>query len=212
MNTKPIDAFIPHVAPLAEGVPSFVIRQAVSRTVADMCRVTGCVRTSINFKVKPEQLGFMLVVPAGFLPAQVHHVFVGGVEIQDIRRDELSKRFGGSDWQDSKGAPLYYTFEKPNSMELYPVPDREYPVRVELALQIDSDADQIPEVFYTNYIEAVVCGVLARILQIAGQTYTNPEMALAYQTLYNNRCNDIICEMSRGSTRRTGRVFYNRIV
>lgn len=212
MNTKPIDAFIPHIAPLAETAPGFVIRQAVARTVADMCRETGCVRTSINFKTKPEEIGTAVVVPFGFLPAQVLHVFVEGQEISDIRRDELSKRFGGTDWQNSKGVPLFYTFEKPNNIEFYPVPDQEYTVRIETAVQIDSDSDQIPEVFYTNYIDAVVYGALARIFQISSQSYSNPEMAMAYQTMYVNRCNEILREMSRGSTRRTGRVFYNRIV
>ena len=212
MNTTPIEDFIPYIAPQAQDCPDFVIRQTLVSTVVDMCQRTGCLRTETVVPVKKDEKEIEIRLAYQLKPEVIRHVFMNGSELTDIRRDELSHYYAHTDWADYVGEPRFYTFEKPGILQLFPTPSKDCELRLELSASVGRSAAQIPEVFFEDYLDTVVVGTLSRIFRIAGQGYTNIRLADEYELKYSAGCAEIRREVSRGFTKRTGHVFYNRII
>lgn len=212
MNVVPVKKFSPFIVPLAEGCPDFVMVQAVTATVADICKATGCITTRTCFTTQDGKSEYDLRLNFGLNAELVRSVFCDGVAVEHIRMDELDRRFGRTDWREAVGVPAYYTFMKPGTLILTPTPDNEMFVAVTLTCSVNRMTETVPEVFFTDYLDTVVNGALARIYRIAGQTYTNVRLADECQAKYEAGLNDIRLDVSRDFTRGAGKVFYNRIV
>lgn len=212
MNVVPVKKFSPFIVPLAEGCPDFVMAQAVTATVADICKATGCITTRTCFTTQDGESEYDLRLNFGLNPELVRSVYCDGRQVEACRLDELDRRFGGADWREAVGVPAYYTFIRPGTLVLTPAPDKEMFVSVTLTCSVSRMTETVPEEFFVDYLDTVVNGALARIYRIQGQTYTNVRLAEGYQAKYEAGLNDIRLDVSRDFTRGTGRVFYNRIV
>lgn len=212
MKTVEINRFSPYIAPLAENCPDFVMRQAVAATVADICHKTGCLTTETCFLTTGDTATYELRFAEGIHAELVRFVFCEGVQLVDIRLDEIASRSARFDWREATGDPKYYTFNKPGELTLIPIPKPDQRVRVVVTASVDRDTQQIPEQFLKDYLDTVVNGALSRIFRIAGQTYTNIRLADEFEFKYNAGLADIRLDVSRDFTRLSGRVNYNRIV
>ena len=212
MNLVPVKKFSPFIVPLAEGCPDFVVAQAVTATVSDICKATGCITTRTCFTTQEGESEYDLRLSVGLNAELVRSVYCDGNKVEPIRIDELDHLFGSTDWREVVGVPRYYTFMKPGTLVLTPTPDQVMFVTVMLTCSVGRSTETVPEIFFEDYLDTVKNGALARIYQIQGQTYTNVRLAEVYQVKYEAGLEDIRLDVSRDFTRGAGRVFYNRIV
>ena len=211
MRTVPVKLFVPYIKPLAEKCPDYIIESEVARTVGDICRKTGCLTTTAEVKTQAGRCEYMLNSPEGLEVDMVRHCYVDGMEIPAQTFDNGSQAYGG-DWRNTSGKPLCYTFRHRNHLTLIPVPDREYSVRADVTSFIAPDSELIPDMFLTAYLDTVVNGALARIHQLAGQTFASAELAVLYEQRYAVGLNQIKIDATRDFTRTSGRVHFNRII
>lgn len=209
MNTVPVDEFAAQVGPFVEGAANVFVRRFVADTVIDIVQKTQCLTSEICFTLHPHRNEYEIPVADGLEVEMVRSAYVDGWLLHPLTTDELVRRFMPMDWQDSDGLPLYYSFEKKNRFLVAPTPMHHYQVKVVAAINVERGAENIPEVFYTDYLDAVVFGTLARLYRMAGQSFTNHNLAVQYDQRYAAAVDDIHSEAARDFTRRPGRVFYN---
>ena len=212
MRTVPVDKFIPYISVQAENCPNFLVRQCVLATVSDMCQRTGCVTTETCFSTKAGERRYDLQLGTGLRGEIVRHLYVDGKELTPVTLDELSHIFKGVDWAESSGEPMFYTYQKPGEIQIIPVPQSEAFCRVALTASVERDAEKVPEQFYNDYFDAVLWGALSRVFRVAGQTYTNVRLADEYEMKYDLAVRNIRNDVVRDFTRRSGRVFFNKVI
>ena len=212
MRVVPVDKFVKYITPQAENCPDFVVRREVIATIADMCRETGCVTAETCFTARAEHMEHLIPMADGLSVEMVRHAYCDGYEIQSARIDELSSAMRGTDWFEKGGRSLYYTFKRKNLMRLIPRPAEDVFVRCDVVVTVDRETKQVPEVFFEDYLDTVVAGALSRIFRIAGQTYSNVQLADRNLLAYQSGLTGIRGEALRDFTRASGRVRFNRIV
>lgn len=211
MRTVPIEFFHRMISPYAEACPEFVMNMAVIDTVNDLCRRTGCVVSEARFVCVPKKRTYAFELPVGLKAESVKRLYVGGNRTRVSNADEL-ERFYPEDFTKVEGCPRYFFFRKPYEVELIPVPDKPYGCRMDITVSVSPDTTSIPEVFYSEYSDAVAYGALARILSQTGQTYSNKTSADRYRLLYARELTAIKSEAAAGFQRTSGTVVFNRIV
>ena len=212
MRVVPVDRFVKYITPQAENCPDFVVRREVIATIADMCRETGVITAETCFTAKAEFMEHLIPMEEGLSVELVRHAYCDGTEMQSARLDELSTAMRGTDWFEKCGQPLYYTFKRKNLMRLIPRPAEDAFVRCDVIVTVDRDTKQVPEQFFEDYLDTVVAGALSRIFRIAGQPYSNQQLAERNLLAYQQGLVSIKAEAMRDFTRAAGRVKFNRIV
>lgn len=212
MRVVPIDEFVKYITPMAENCPALVARREVLSTVADICRATGCVTAETLFITHPHVAEYRIPVQEGLSVELVRSAYCDGHKLNDMRIDEMERRLNGNDWWGISGRPMCFTFRRPNDIRLIPFPEAEHAIRLDVVVSVEREAKQVPEQFFTDYLDTVVAGALSRIFRIAGQTYSNVQLAERNLLAYQQGLNDIHADAVRDFTRVTGRVQYNRIM
>ena len=210
MNTVNVEQFFSQVAPYCDGAPKFSIERAVSDTVIAMCQETQCVVTELCFDTKPGESTYNLSVGDGLDVEMVRAAYCDSYRMEPRTLDDLAQLCSPLDWRDSEGMPIYYTFQKRNRIILAPVPKEERRIRVIAAVTIERGGRNIPEIFYTDYLDTVVDGALSRLYRTAGQGYSNFRLGAEYEARYQAGLQSIRVDSYRNFTRTSGRVAYNR--
>ena len=212
MRVVPVDDFVKYVTPQAENCPDFVVRREVISTVAEICRETGCITAESCFATTPGMAEYDIPLADGLHVEMVRQAYCDGLRLQSVRLDELSAAMRGTDWFEKAGKPLYYTFKRLDYIRLIPRPEAEAFVRLDVLVTVGRDTKQIPAQFFEDYLDTVVAGALSRIFRIAGQTYTNYQLADRNLAIYEQGLVGIKADAQRDFTRSPGRVKINRIV
>lgn len=209
MNTVPVEVFDTRVAPLVDGAPNFLIEQAVVDTVMAICKDTLCITTETAFQTEPLENEYDIPMPDGLDIEQIRWAYCDGWTLHPKTVDELARMFMPMDPGESVGMPLYYSFRKKNHMIFAPVPHKCFHIRLSVAVNIERDAKNIPEIFFTDYVDCVTFGAVARILRTAGQSFSNFQLGELYQVRYTSELGDVRSDALQDFTRKAGHVFYN---
>ena len=211
MRTVETEKFFPLIQPIAEGCPNFVVSRAIVDVVNDICRRTGCVVSQSTFKTNKGTASYGFNLPMGLKAESVRRMYCNGSKVRAVTADELDHMYP-EDYNNYDGVPRYFFFRKPYAVRLVPTPDAEYECRMDITVSVDADSANVPEIFFTEYSDAVVYGVLSRIFAHAGQTYSNAAMAAQYRILYSKQLTFIKSDAAAGFQRTSGTVAFNRIV
>ena len=212
MRTVDVDKFVPFVTQQAETCPAFLARNSIIATVADMCTRIGLLSMDSCFSTEPGQAEYELSTAEGTHLTLIRALYYDGTALRHARMDDLARYYGGADWSEAEGVPMFYTFKHKNKVILTPTPSEQKTVRVIAQVSVNRDTAHIPEEFYEEYLDIVVRGALARVYRVAGQTYSNNTLANECQTAYELGLNRLRAEAYRDFTRGDGRVFFNRII
>ena len=211
MRTVPVSEFFRLISPIAEGCPEFVMQRAVVDTVNDLCRRTGCLVSQASFTTERGRSHYEFNLPMGLKAESVKRLYCGGNRVRMANMDELERRYP-DDFETYTGSPLYFAFRKPYDIQLVPTPDAQYDCRMDITVSVDNNTANIPEIFYTEYSDAVTYGALSRVFAHAGQQYSNAAMATQYRVMYSKQLTFIKSEAAAGFQRTSGSVLFNRIV
>lgn len=211
MKVVPVKLFVPHIAPMLEKCPDFVIEREVVKTVASACRESGCITTTVEFKSEKGKEDYEFLMPEGLDADVVRFVYCDGLQLKPLTYNGLTGRLP-VDWREGEGKPVAYSFRQHGEMTLFPTPDAEYTVRVDVTATVRTDTAVVPEFFFSSHLDLVAYGVLSRVHRIVGQPYSSMELAEGYEAKYNAELARLKGEAFRDFTRTAGRVRFNRII
>lgn len=212
MKTVPVDSFTRHIAPMVDSAPDFAIRAAVVSTIIDICRTANCVTTQTGFTTKHGKREYEIPLADGLKVEQVRYVFCGGSPVHVKTMDEVYRQYEPLDFTQVSGTPLYFTFRSPDSIILTPAPDKEYRVSLVVSVGIGRDAENVPDIFYEDFLDTVVYGALSRLYKTAGQAFSNFRLAAEYEVLYRRGLGDIMSDSYRDFSRTQGRVRFQKVI
>lgn len=209
MNTVPVKVFSTRIAPLVDGAPDFLICRAVVDTVMAVCKETLCLTTETAFRTKPYENEYDIPMPDGLDIEQIRWAYCDGWQLRVKTQDELARMFMPMDWKDCDGMPLYYSFRKKNHIVFAPVPEKTYHIRLSVAANVERETDNVPELFFTDYVDCITFGAVARLLRTAGQSFSNFQLGELYQARYEGELDGVRSDAVQDYTRNAGHVFYN---
>jgi hypothetical protein len=184
---KAIEDFLPRVLPFVPACPDITALQAVVDSAVEFCEQSLIIRHEPEpFQTVEGVSEYDIDIPSQHAFSRVIYVTVDGVELAPIP----------TEWQptptssDSKPRLFFVSNnEEELLLNLYPVPNRDYTVRMSMALKPMRDSQQVPDVLYDNWADGVCYGALARLMLIPGQQYSSAAQSQFYKQRFAMICN-----------------------
>ena len=208
----PIEDFYPFIAPVAGEVPDFLIRQMLAATAADLCQRAHCLTTDVDFVGKADKADYVIPIPTNLEPETIRYVYVDGLEVSPVKLDTLSRRYHRADWAELTGTPRSYVMKDKRTITLVPCPVNDCTIRVVAYASVIRNAIELPYQFFSDYLDVLVEGTLSRIYRVAGQPFSNSQLANVCSMRYESLMKDVQNEAVRDFSRSAGHVEFNRII
>lgn len=183
---KDLDDFLPYIRMYAPGVGDPAAFFGIRQAAIEFCERTRIWQFEDNWNVAADDCEGVLA-PAGADIHEIDKVWFNGVELRKVTPQWMDEFV--SNWRSGNekptGQPSYVTQTAPNSIIL--VPFGSGSVKVSLYLKPSQDCDQLPDFLVDQYREAICMGALARILLIPNQSFTNPDMGVAFGQSFQSK-------------------------
>lgn len=159
--------------------PDFVIASAFNRTTRRFCDAT----TAFRFKqedLAPSGNTVTLSPPVNTAVAAVHLVKWG-----DKKLDPATDKFLATIGDNRKtGNPQYHLWRDGNDIRLFPTPQNDELVTVEVSLRPSITATEIPDWFAEKYYEILIAGTCAEMSRTPDTEFYNPELFKVMEAYY----------------------------
>ena len=179
-----LDDFLTKVRPWAPGVPDPVAYDAIRSAAIEFCERTRLWRYEDTYPVSASDAG-EIFAPVGAVLHDIEAVEFDGRKLRPITTVDLDAKVPRWRTDPVIGLPEWYTQIEQNAIRIVPPQDGE--VYVCLRLKPDPAANDIPDFIAREYREVIGWGALGRLLMIPGQSYSNPDMAQYYKSLFDQK-------------------------
>lgn len=194
-----LDTFLPEVRPWAPGVPDVVAYKAIRNAAVEFCQRTRLWKWESTVAVlATDDATRAITIPTGSEIIDFEAVLWDGLKLTPKSTEELDGILPG--WRTGligPGVPQHITQVNEDTLRLVPAPMQDGSLYLCLRLQPAQNATTLPD-FMDKHREALGWGALARLLMTPGQSYTNPELAMAYGARFEARLNTKSQAGSRG--------------
>ncbi len=216
MQTLALHKFLPLLLPNVPACPEPVAEQALRLAAAEFCERTRCwrhvtkrtVRRSENIIVAPDYAAIFEIETAAF-----DGVDLIATQFSDIQLGE----------DDGNGFPKYVTQSGPDRLDLLPFQEGTLVLSLFLKPRVgveslyestystpgsgdyDDPADVVPAFLFTQHAETITFGALDRIMNLPGQSYSNPARAGSYKLMFERRVDTHFASNVRGQQRAPAR-------
>lgn len=112
------------------------------------------------------------------LEAHIYPSSPGGNQKQPLRPSAVPLQ--GTD----VGMPLWYWMTDPTTMNVYPTPDKDYPVWAFGILLPLINTPRLPDIATTHHADAIMYGVLARLFRMPQKPWTDQKLSAMYMKDY----------------------------
>lgn len=185
--------FAPYVLPYVVGCPMPVLEHHARLTAIDWCRKTFCHTIDLD-PLAADGNALLVMDPLSQTEiVKVLAVAVGGKDwtLVDSRKGQQHVR---------AGEPGDFCFTQDNkSLAVYPVQVAGVEVVVTASLMpILNTSKSLDADVASQYADDIAKGIIAAIMRLPKQDYTDPGGALMHQTMYEQRRGTIAAKMSRG--------------
>lgn len=207
-----INRFLPFVVPYADSVPLAVARKAISKAANLFCTQSLIWQEELPLmKAHPDAYAEIPVPSEQAVVVKIMEVSYNGIQLKNTTKDEL-KAHNMLDVGLLHGMPRFFYQDGTNTIRFVPVPEKHGVVRLTVAFAPTVDAKKVPDDLFDRFWPAIANGALSDIKQIQGQSYSDPQAALAYKELFAQGIREAKNEAVRSFGRGAGRVAYQRIV
>lgn len=112
-------------------------------------------------------------------------VFINGIPIDPIIQRPANNG-GNSPPVPTNDQPFGYYLLRPDVLALYPTPAKSLPqaLQVQCALKPKSSVNQVPHIAVTNFYDAILAGVLYRLLNQPSKPYTNMMLSKEFESRF----------------------------
>jgi hypothetical protein len=177
-TTKYSDLF-QYVLPELVGCSTMLAEMQLRAAVIDLCRRAKVWAYEDDpTTTSPGERNYDLSAPAGSTIVEVKAMFVDGDAV-----DPASTNF---DNPAVLGKPETFRQLTPEAFVLWPTPDTEYPLTMELTLAPSRASSGFPSWIAEKYHDAIVAGAKSRLMLMPGNPWTNLQIAAAYRSLFES--------------------------
>jgi hypothetical protein len=179
---------LPYLLPEVPGVPDALATQSIMRAANDFCRETG-VWNEIQDPIPVEDNvnEYDLVAPAGAQVVTVKSIWMANRELVPVTMERLQELI--PNWQEAKGSdPAYYNCPQDwSTVRVYPIPFGANGQTITIrALYAPSQfGADLPQFLVDVYLDEVLAGAKARLMQMPGKAWSNPQLAAFNQAFFN---------------------------
>lgn len=187
----------PWVQPEVPGCPLFTLERAVREAAIDLCQRTDVWKADPQqFQILPETIDYELPQETG---AEVAHVL-------DLQRDgqsliklgsvaEVYQKIGNDG---SRETPMWYSASDNTGIVVARRPKDAEILMLFLSLKPDAAATSIPDTIGREYRDTLACGARAKLLLMNGQPWSNAQLGLLNQQLFDRKVAAIIRQVKFG--------------
>lgn len=181
------DQLLPYLLPEVPGVPDSLATQAIMRTCNDFCWETG-VWNEIQDPI-PVQDGvneYELDTPKGAQIVTIKSIWMVNRELVPVTMERLQELI--PNWQESQGSdPAYYNCPNDwSAVRIYPIPmgANSAKMTIRAIYTPDQFGSFIPQFLVDVYLDEILAGAKARLMQMPGKSWSNPALAGVNQTAF----------------------------
>jgi hypothetical protein len=201
-------AFLPEVAPLVQGCPDVVTETAIRNAAIEFCTKTNVWQATQDAEtITAADLPYTLNGPAGAMVTQVQSLKVNGIPLDPVTIDYLDNTF--LNWEVATGQPRFYYLPNTAEFSLYPLPQSDIELRLRLAYAPLRSANSIDRAIFDNNLPTIAAGALARLLLMPLVSWTNPQLAAYYKSLFDTATTDVQSDTQKSFGRARNRVRIN---
>ncbi len=171
----PYEDFLPYVLPYIDNVAAPQAVQQIRAAAIEFCEKTLIWRETVLGNTSPEVAEYTLPTPTDARVASLVSLYVNRYKLQQNNVDNMSSR--RLQWNDIKGAPVYYLEDGQGGYRLTPVPDVELPTSAIVAYAPTRTSAELPDVVFERWAEVIAAGAMSRLHSQMGQPYFNGDMA-----------------------------------
>jgi hypothetical protein len=173
---KAISEFFSRLIPYVPGCSEPLAQQALLDSAIAFCEASQVIRHDLDvFNTVVGRASYELDLPSQQQLARILLVKVGDQEIYA----ELAESRGYPPEADAIPTAFFTTRNDSDlACQLYPVPDKVYPVRVRVALRPTKAATQLENDLVDYWTDPIVDGAMARILAIPDQPFSDLNKAM----------------------------------
>jgi hypothetical protein len=194
---KPLDELLPALLPYTPGCPEPLAVSGLRQAAMAFCEQTRLWRDTSTQSVSPHQ---EVLVPFGAQLRAVISARFDGRKVEAVALSELDRRYPHQDWRELEGSePRYLTQVTGNRLQLVPASSGELLMTLELLPGFD--ADELPAFIIDRYSSVLVDGALGYLLQVPGQPFSNPELAIMYERRFQQALDRHAANAVRGQMR-----------
>ena len=177
---------IPLVVAHAPSVPDPVAADGLVMTARDLCRDTLCLRHSMDQVdvVSGDPLVDLYDLPSEHQVVQVFSASLEGSPLAMTTPNRLDR--ANPNWHSVVGSPTaFFLTEQRNQIRLYPTPQSDATMVLDLALEPLWTAKNFTDTFVDRYREVLITGALARLFRYPGCKWTNFQLSAAFDQQYS---------------------------
>ncbi len=202
--------FYPWVTPFFPGVPDLIILDAIRNACIEFCdRTDWLFYTPVAQQVTANENEYDLTLdlPIDTTIARVQSVWVNGITITPKDEEDL-RRMYNLDWRSQTGNPAYFTQYEPETLILVPIPTLTVAqgLATTLVLRPARTSATVDGDLFEYWLETVAAGARARLHEIPGQQYENPQLADKMKAVFDAGIARAIAQRQRGLVRSTPRI------
>lgn len=175
---KPLSDFFPRMLPYLPACSKPLAAQAALDSAIAFCEQSDVVREDLDPLTTRAGLSvYELDAPTDQQVARVLRVQVAGRDLRPLPADLVHTMASRT------GQPAYYHMTRNGStleLNLYPTPDRVYPLAANASLRPTRDATTLEDDLLNLWVEPVVAGAIARAMLVPGQAFTDQAGAQGY--------------------------------
>ena len=166
-----------YVLPELPSVSAPLAELHVRNSVIEFCRRSKVWTVEIDpIDSELSQASYDIDVPMGTVLVDIKAMYFDG--------DELEPTNQGSSNRTGTGQPRTFYQPTPESFDLRPAPSSVAPITMTLAITPSRTSTSLPLWIAEKYHEGIVAGAKSRLMMIQGRTWSNPQQALLYRSVF----------------------------
>lgn len=183
-----VDDFLKFVLPDVPGCPDDLVRQAIMFTANRFCTETQCI-DAISDPVQLEEgvQDYDMDILPGLQAITIKSVWTPTRELTPVTMSELNRML--PNWQVATNSePSFYNMVKGfGKLTVYPIPALPLgsPLTFHAVYAPNQFGNTLPDDMVGFYIDTIAAGAKARLMITPGQTWSNAQLAVANQSLYD---------------------------
>lgn len=180
---------LPYLLPEVPGVPDALATQAIMRAAREFCWETG-VWNEIQdpIALQDDVNEYDLDAPAGAQIVTIKSIWLVNRELVPVTMERLQELI--PNWQEAKGSdPAYYNCPQDWSVvRIYPIPygANGQKMTIRATYTPNQFGTTLPQFLVDNFLDELLAGAKARLMQMPGKAWSNPALAGVNQTVFDN--------------------------
>lgn len=193
---------LPPIGQIVRRCPTQTLIDAYSRASRDFCGQSRWYRENFTVTTAANDAGPYELIPGSGFPLEVIGVrqIIATAPVGTPLSTWRVRPLDITLWNPllPPAPPNYYAYLPEGAIQFYQTPDQAYSMAVTAALQPTLGATEIPDVLLAKWERVLQAGVLANLLAIPGQGWSNPVEAVRYQKTFQAGISNAKADEARG--------------